>query len=87
MNTFVLHLQLAVFSLSEKLSSFAFISKARISLTILIYVLIFHENINANLMAFAVNAILNLSNIFSLNLTLYLLFVRCLPEYSTCCNI
>ena len=60
---FTPYLPLAVFSFSVKLSSFALASKARIILHDSYLKLIF-QNINVNL-AFAVNTIVNLSNILT----------------------
>ena len=50
MTMFILHLQLAMFSFSVKLSSFALVSKVRISLHYShLCTHFFQENINANL--------------------------------------
>ena len=65
MTMFILHLPLAVFSFSVKLSSFALASKVRIILRYShLCTNCFKENINANL-TFALNAFQNLSNIES----------------------
>ena len=58
---FILHLPLAVFSLSVKLSIFAFSVQNYFALFSSVYIF-FQENINTNL-TFVVNVILNLSKI------------------------